>query len=404
MHSTEIVVIGGGAAGVAAARRLHDGGRQCMLLEARDRLGGRAWTITAGGHRIDLGCGWLHSAADNPWAKIAEAQGRAIDRSPAPWQLPHAGPDLSAEDYRAFRHAMGTFFARMSEAARKDQDIAAAELLEPGGRWNALIRSVVSYISGADTERLSVRDFEGYEDTDVNWRVEDGYGTVIAAYDAGGPVIFDCVVTCIDHSGRRLRLETSKGIVEADKAIVTLPTDIIAAEETLFRPALPDKIDAARGLPLGLYDKLYLSLDQADQFARDTRLFGRRDKAAGTYILRAFGRPLVECYFGASLAAELERGGEGAFVAQAVEDMSRHLGSAFGKRVRFLALHCWGADPFARGSYSFALPGQADKRAVLAEPVGRLFFAGEACSLHHFSTAHGAYDTGIAAAERALSG
>jgi monoamine oxidase len=85
-----------------------------------------------------------------------------------------------------------------------------------------------------------------------------------------------------------------------------------------------------------------------------------------------------------------------------MEDLTNHLGSDFGKRVRFLALHCWGADPFARGSYSFALPGQADKRAVLAAPVDeRLFFAGEACSVRHFSTAHGAYRTGIAAAELA---
>jgi monoamine oxidase len=399
---TEIVVIGGGAAGVAAARSLHDAGRPCLLLEARDRLGGRAWTITAGGLPLDLGCGWLHSAESNSWGAIAQAQGRAIDQSLPYWQRPGPPLSLSAEQYRDFRRAMGSYFARMSEAARQDEDIPAVDLLEPGGRWNGLLRSVVSYISGADAEQLSVRDFENYDDTEVNWRVEDGYGAVIAAYAAGLPAIMGCAVTRIEHSGLRLRIETSKGVVEADKAIVTLPTNVMAENERLFSPALPAKRDAACALPLGLAEKLYFLLEHPEEFARDTRLFGRTDSLAGSYTLHAFGRPLIECYFGASLAAELQRGGERAFVAQAIEDLTRHLGGDFEKRVRFLALHCWGGDPFARGSYSFARPGQADKRAVLAEPVDdRLFFAGEACSLHHFSTAHGAFRTGVSAAELA---
>lgn len=399
---TEIVVIGGGAAGIAAARRVHDAGRQCLLLEARDRLGGRAWTMTAGGHPIDLGCGWLHSADRNAWSAIAEAQGRAIDRSLPPWQRPHAGLVLTPDEYCAFQNAAGAFFARVSEAARRQEDVAAAELMEPNERWNGLLRSVISYISGGDAEQVSVRDLENYDDTEVNWRVEDGYGAVIAAHGKTVPAQFGCAATRIDHSGRRLRIETNKGVMEADKAIITLPTNVIAENDALFSPALPEKMDAARGLPLGLADKLYLSLEKAEEFARDTRLFGRTDRLAGSYALHAFGRPQIECYFGASLAAGLEHGGQGAFVEQAVEDLTKHLGSQFGKRVRFLALHCWGADPFARGSYSFALPGQADKRAVLAAPVdGRLFFAGEACSQHDFSTAHGAYRTGISAAELA---
>lgn len=404
MQSTDIAVIGGGAAGVAA-RRLTQAGRDCLLIEARERLGGRGLTVMAGGEAVDLGCGWLHAAEGNEWSRIAEAQGRKLDRSPPPWQRPPAGLDLSPEEQRAFERAAGTFFARVSEAARGDGDVAAAALLEPGGRWNGLIRSVVSYISGADVERLSVRDFENYEDTEVNWRVEEGYGAVIAAHGAGVPAALGCPVRRIDHSGPRLRIETGRGTLEAEKAIVTLPSTVIAESETLFAPVLPAKIDAARGLPLGLADKLYLSLDGADEFSRDTRLFGRTDRVTGAYALHAFGRPQVECYFGGGLAAELETGGAAAFVAHAVDELTSHLGADFARRVRFLALHCWAADPFARGSYSFALPGQADQRAVLAAPVDeRIYFAGEAVSPNDFSTAHGAYRTGIAAAEAILAG
>lgn len=402
---TEIAVIGGGAAGIAAARHVQAAGRACLLIEARDRLGGRAWTVTPEGEPIDLGCGWLHSAEGNPWVAIAEAQGRTLDRSLPPWQRPHAGLGLTAEQHRAFQRAAGAFFARVSEAARREADVAAVDLLEPGGRWNGLIRSVVSYISGADVERLSVRDFENYVDTEVNWRVVEGLGAAIASHAAGLQIIVGAPVTRIDHAGQRLRIETAKGLISCDKAIVTLPTNVIAENEALFSPALPAKIEAAAALPLGLADKLYLALENADEFARDTRLFGRTDQMTGSYTLHAFGRPQIECYYGASLAADLERGGEEAFFACAREDLVRHLGSDFAKRIRLLAVHRWGADPFARGSYSFALPGKAECRQVLAAPVdGRIFFAGEACSRHDYSTAHGAYRTGIAAAGQALAG
>ena len=81
----EVLIVGGGAAGIAAARRLTDAGVGCLILEARSRLGGRAWTVEGGGHPIDLGCGWLHSADRNPWREIAEAQGRVIDKTAPPW-------------------------------------------------------------------------------------------------------------------------------------------------------------------------------------------------------------------------------------------------------------------------------------------------------------------------------
>jgi monoamine oxidase len=113
---------------------------------------------------------------------------------------------------------------------------------------------------------------------------------------------------------------------------------------------------------------------------------------------------MVEAYFGGALAAELETGGEAAFFDFAVSELVGLFGAGFARRVAPLQLHRWGSDPFARGSYSYALPGKADCRAALAAPVdGRLFFAGEACSRSDFSTAHGAFLTGVAAADQAIA-
>ncbi len=212
---TEVAIIGGGAAGIAAGRRLRAAGIDCLLIEARARLGGRAWTIAdASDFALDLGCGWLHSADRNPWTVIAEAQGRSIDRTPPPWMKPALPIGFSPAEQRDFSDAMDRFHERV-EAIAKHGDAAAASALEPDGRWNKLIAAVATYISGAEPNRLSARDFADYVDTGVNWRVVEGFGATIAAAGDDLPVALDCPVRRIDHSGKRLEIETAKGIVTA---------------------------------------------------------------------------------------------------------------------------------------------------------------------------------------------
>jgi monoamine oxidase len=404
-NDTEVAIIGGGAAGVAAGRRLAQAAIDCFVIEARPRLGGRAFSADDGaGNRIDLGCGWLHSADRNPWVKVAEAQGQTIDRSMPPWQrkpLPYGFPPEQQQEFFAAQKA---FFERL-EAAAKGPDRPASDFLEPNGRWNSLINAIGTYISGGDLDRLSVKDFENYDGNENNWRVVEGYGTAVAAYGESLRKVLDCPVLQIDHSGKRIKIETARGVIAADQIIVTLPTTVIAEKEFLFTPALPEKTEAAHGLPLGLDDKLFLSLDGADEFDKDTRIFGGTERARiAMYHMRPFGRPQIEAYFGGNNAWELEKGGDEAFFDFAQADLVRLLGSSFAKRVKLINIHRWGADPFARGSYSYALPGKVECRATLAAPVeDRLFFAGEACSKNDFSTAHGGFLTGVAAADQVIA-
>jgi monoamine oxidase len=401
---TEVVIIGGGAAGVAAARRLADARIDCLLVEARSRLGGRAWTINSE-FPIDLGCGWLHSADRNPWREVAALQGRSIDKTPPPWMRRSAPIGFPLSEQDAFLQAHREFYERLDSLSEDKPDVAAATFLEPHGRWNALINAVSSYVSGAELDRVSARDFERYGDSGVNWRVVEGYGTVIAAHGRGLPVMLGCAVRLIDRRGRRLRMETPNGAITANAAIVTVPTPVLAEEKIVFIPPLPEKTEAALGLPLGLADKLFLSLSDAEEFNKESRLFGHTDRSrTGVYHFRPFGRPQIEAYFGGRLAAELEAGGDDAFVDFAVGELVGLFGSDFARRVKPLKLHPWGIDPFSRGSYSYALPGKAECRAALAAAVDdRLFFAGEACSRSDYSTAHGAYLTGAAAAEQVIA-
>ena len=293
----------------------------------------------------------------------------------------------------------------MEAAARDRADRPAATLLPPHGRWNGLLDAISTYANGTELDTLSVQDFDAYADSGINWRVAEGYGTGIAAQAEGLLIHLACPVTRIDHRGRRVRLETSRGTLSARQVIVTVPTPLIASGAIRFDPALPDKAEAAAALPLGLADKLMIAVEAPDDLPLEGHLFGRTDDVrTASYHLRPLGRPLIEAYFGGTLAGDLEDGGSAAFEEFAFDQLAGLFGSGVRRRLRPLAATAWRRDPWSQGSYSYAKPGHAGARAQLAAPVdGRLFFAGEATHPHHFSTAHGALKSGLRAAAEALA-
>lgn len=406
MTDPDIIIIGAGAAGLGAAHRLAGAGLAVRVVEARDRAGGRAWTAhEPSGLPIELGCAWLHSADENELCDLARGAGLTIDKTPPPWRTQINDIGFAPADQADFRAALGRLFVRLDEAGEAGGDQPADRLLDPGSRWNPLLDATSTYMNGVELDQLSVRDFWHYHDTGVNWRITEGYGGLMAALAAGLDIALDCPVSLIDHSGRRVRIETPRGDMHAGAVIVTVPTAVLCAGVLQFRPALPDKIEAAAVLPLGLADKLYLGLDDAEEFPKDSHLYGALDRTqTASYHVRPFGRPLIEVYFGGRFARALEAEGEAAFASFAIGQLASLLGAGIRKRLHPIAATAWARDPYARGSYSHALPGHSDARVALAAPVDeRLFFAGEACMVHDFSTAHGAYRSGIAAAEAVIA-
>ena len=408
--SVDVAIIGAGAAGLGAANALKDSGLSVIVLEARDRLGGRAHTIMASPDvTFDVGCGWLHSADENSFAKIAETLGFEINKNLPPWRERAHGKAFPQDDRNEFIAALDAFYDRAEQAAKEamqsGRDGPANACHEPGNRWNPMIDAISTYINGCELDSVSLLDMDAYEDTDLNWRVRRGYGALISAYGASCRVALNCPVTLIDHSAKRIRIETTQGTLTANKAIVTVPTNLIADEAIRFHPPLPAKVDAARGLPLGLADKVTLALEEPEALPKEGNLRAATMRTAmGTYHLRPFGQPCIEGFFGGRFAQALEDAGPGAIAAESINEIAAILGNDFRRKLKPLAESRWSHDPFARGSYSHALPGHAGDRAVLAAAVdGRLFFAGEAPSPEFFSTAHGARDSGERAAQEVLA-
>ncbi|WP_230481514.1 flavin monoamine oxidase family protein [Sphingomonas sp. Leaf21] len=390
------VVIGGGAAGIAAARTLHDAGAEVLLIEAADRLGGRARSVRLPtGHVVDHGCGWLHSARRNPWTAIAEQAGFTVDRRApnwdAQWQDLGFPPDQQAAADDAFEQ-----FETAALAACRGPDRPLSDFVATDDPWRPMIDAISGYVNGAALVDVSLHDWAAYEEaaSEDNWAVVEGYGTVIADHARGVPIRTGVTATLIDHRGRTIRIATSHGTIEADRVVIAVPTTVLAEGRLRFDPPLPAKQDAAAALPLGLADKVFLSVEGPLPWPAHAHLTGNPHSACtASHRLSPFGWPIVESFFGGPCAEALEE--DGAAAAFAIDELVALLGSDWRRRFTPLDATRWRGVPLIGGSYSHARIGHADARQALARPVeDRLFFAGEACSREDFSTAHGAFTTG----------
>jgi monoamine oxidase len=403
--TTDIVIVGAGAAGIAAGRWLEQSECRPLLLEARSRVGGRAWTdVSTFGFPVDMGCAWLHSADRNPWTQYAKNEGfDVVERSPV-WRR-RIGREEPSATYRAeWLAAREHYEALIAQAARRGVDVAVAALL-PQDRHRPSFDAIMTWLMGTESDRVSSLDYARYGDSDVNWAVTTGLGAVVAHAATSLDIRLDSAVRLIDMSGATIRVTTDTGTVEARAVIVTAPTNVLASGAIQFVPNLPPQYaEAFAGVPLGVANKVFLRLAPGAMPFEGTEHFVGTDVSARTasYATRPAGQDVLLAYLGGTLATELEKRGELASFVR--EELGEIFGAEFVLKIRASLCTAWSTDPWALGSYSVALPGKAHLRSQLGEPLQeRLFFAGEACSLEFFGTVHGAWFSGVSAAEKALA-
>lgn len=410
MRGADAVIVGAGAAGIAAGRVLHDAGLDVLLVEAKQRIGGRAYSRTvplaSGAATLDLGCGWLHSARRNPWTDLAPRYGLTVDRTPAGWREQWRDLGFSQEERAAFDAAWERF-ETAAHAALDGPDRPLGDFVPQDEPWRPLIDAISGYVNGARLEAVSLHDWAAYEDaaTEDNWAVRQGYGTLVARHADGLPVRLGTRVSSIDHRDRTLRVVSDRGTIDTRHVILCVPTTTVAAETIRFDPVLPLKQAAAAALPLGLADKIFLEIVGGDLPPANAHLIGNPHGACtASYRLAPFDRPVIEGFLGGACAEAIAQLDDRAAFAVATDELVALLGGDWRARLRPLARTRWRHDAEIGGSYSHARVGAAGARAVLAAAVDdRLFFAGEACSAQDFSTAHGAYATGVAAARAVLA-
>lgn len=406
--SVDLVVVGAGAAGLAAARTAIASGLTVVMLEAKRRIGGRAHTDTATfGVPWDRGAHWLHDARHNPFTAFADQEGFAYEQTPMPrrlWSEGWADPALEAEldDYYA------RAFAAIDAAGAAGRDVAASKVIPPHPRFRAMFGSWSAALNGADPERVSTLDYARYHGEGGNWRVTGGYGALVARFGKGLPVELATPARRLRWGGSEVLVETARGTLRARAVIVTLSTNVLARGRVAFDPPLPSwKGAALAAIPVGEANKVALAFEghlpgpPGSYFVH----LEHRTHEAMRLEIGALGRSLVIGYLGGRFAAELEAAGSAAMAAFATDTLVRVFGAGVREQICSVATTGWVGDPDILGGYSCALPGKAHLRPLLAEPLAeRVFFAGEACSIEAFGTVHGARASGEAAARAVARG
>lgn len=405
----DVVIIGAGAAGIGAALTLQQHKVSVQLIEAKDRIGGRAHTdSSAFGYPVDLGCHWLHSPDQNPLRPFAESFGIRHSRDEQATRYSQNGRLLDAAETADCDTYIDACFDVVEKAGNAGRDVPVDSLFPVKGRWHALFESALVAKMCVPLPEISVTEFARYVWTG-DWPVYGGLGTLIARLGQSLPIALGNPASKVTWGGKAgISVETPTGRIDARAAIITASPGVLVAEGIRFDPALPDwKRQAIADLPMGHCNKVILD------FARN--VFGplqsvllTPDRGAGEaveFVLGEDNQNVAVCMFNGPFARDIAQAGAAAMRAYALERLGEVFGSDVGRHVtRQTLVADWDADVFTRGSFVAAKPGRANSRGDLQRPVeDRLFFAGEATSVEYAGDVHGAYLSGIDAAEAAIT-
>lgn len=422
----KIVVVGAGIAGLASARELASQGFEVLVLEGRQRTGGRIWTDRSLSTPVELGAGSIEIQRRNPLTPLARKWQIAAtplryesvalyDTAGARWDeddVEQFADRLEAAVDRERRHAKATR-SRQRSAPRSVRDVATARCLfgpldTALGRAQQWAAAVQTCEYGAELRDLSLAWFD--DDFDADWDdllVVGGFDRLIERLAAGLDIRLGHEVLRVEHDAQGVRIETSLGEFAADRAIVTLPLGVLKAGQVEFSPALPpEKLAAIERLGMGLMNKVVLQY--AERFwPAEAEVLGFASRTPGMFpqflnLFAATGMPLLVAVVAGDYARALEPLSDEQVVARAQYALRSMFASKTVPEPTAFRVTRWGSDPWTRGSYSYVpVAASGEDYETLAEPVGeRLFFAGEATNREFPSTAHGAYLSGLREAAR----
>ncbi len=418
-----IVVIGAGLAGLAAASELHKQGREVMILEARDRVGGRLWTSQKWSDApMDLGASWIHGVLGNPITKLAqecdaERVTTSYDNSiifdsngdPLNERRIEQLEELRTKLHRAIRDAQDDDVDKSIDEVAKNLAKRLKANQEAIQLLNFLVSSEFEQEYAGDAKRLSAywydsdKAFDGDDELFV-----EGYQVIVDWLSKDQAIRLGEAVKSIEWSEDIVRIITHRGEFIADKVLITLPLGVLKGGLVKFAPELPRaKSNAISKLEMGTLNKCFLRFPDVF-WPTDVDWLEYIPSEPGHWtewvsFANAADKPILLGFMAGNVARQIENLTDQQIVASAMATLRKIFGEDIPAPTDYQITR-WFSDPFAHGSYSYNPVGSHPKlRSELAKPVdGKLYFAGEATEEDYFGTAHGAYLSGIRAAREIL--
>lgn len=423
-----VIVIGAGMAGLAAAQKLRAAGKNVIVLEARNRTGGRLFTSTKWADaKLDLGASWIHGAGDkNPIAKLARDVGARLTTT----SLENGeifdtnGTQLDTAASAQIESLQASIAGVLRNAQKANTDVSVQDAVRTGlqyanqtvadrNRIDFLVNTRIEHEYSGAANRLSSFWFDSGESFEGSEAVFlDGYQVLVEHLAQGLDVRLGQVVKSISYANEtEVSVTTNQGTFTAQRVIVTLPLGVLQSGAVNFSPALPNgKQTAINKMGMGVLNKCYLRFPRAFwdttvdwiNYIPDTNKYGQW--AEWVSLARPTGQPILLGFNAAAFGREIENWSDQKIVDSAMATLRTMYGKDIPEPTDSIITR-WGSDPFAMGSYSCDILGSTpEMRNDLARHVNnRLFFAGEATEYQHYQTVQGAYLSGMRAANEILA-
>lgn len=406
-RDADIVVIGAGAAGISAAKWIAAAGRKVIVVEASGQIGGRCLTDTTSFETpFDRGARWLHNPETNALVKLARAAGVELYPTPGGQKIRIGRRNARAGETEEFLATVVRANRAIDDAARKGDPSCASALPKDLGDWAGTTEYVLgAYAAGKDLKDLSAVDHVRAQERGTEIASRSGLGALMIKLADGLPVALSTPATRVSWSGRDIAVETPAGRIATRAVIVTASTNVLASGAIKFTPELPKRqLDAAAKLSLGSTDRIAMWMPGNPlALGRDELMIEQStDTRTGVMLANVSGSALCTVDVAGSFGRDLSAQGEAAMVAFAVEWLTKLFGSDIAKAVKKSSATRWNASPFVQGAMSGAVPGGQFARRALIEPMGNLFFAGEATHETLWGSVDGAWESGERAADAAL--
>lgn len=404
----DVVIVGAGAAGIAAARRIIAAGRKCVVLEASAVVGGRCLTDTAlFGVPYDRGARALHTPETNPVARLALQSGLDIYPAPPGQRMRITRRYARESETEDMLSTMVRANSAIADAARKSDMAVAQALPKDLGDWRSTVEFMLGpYFCGKDVSDISAVDLSRAAERDLQAYCRQGLGAAVARLATDLPVRLSTPATRISWGGRGVEVETAQGTIDARAAIVTASTNVLSAGKIRFTPDLPKRqLDAIERLKLGSYDHVILELAGNPLGLRTDELVFEKSSGPRTAALLAnmSGSTLCTVDIGGKFGRELAAKGAKEMVAFALDWLDNLYGAGLKRAAGRSHATNWNAEPWVLGAMSAASPGGQFARRSLMESINnRIWFAGEAVHERLWGTVGGAWESGDRAAIAAL--